>query len=333
MRVLAGDLGGTKTALLIIECTDKTCEILARQRYPSAQFDGLHTIVDRFFEDTQITAETVGAACFGVAGPVNDNPAGFQTATITNLPWELNSQRLSDSTGINKLRIINDFSAIGYGLQALQPQDLITLQTGLTRPHAPQALIGAGTGLGTGYLIWCGQHYEVYPAEGGHADFAPNDPLQLALLHNLQQRFGHVSYERVLSGAGLTNLFSFLLEHHNKMPSQALREAMDKGDPAAAISEYAMQYNDPIAEQALSLFTQIYGHCAGNLALHYLARGGVFVAGGIAPKIIEPLSSGTFIQAFCDKGRMTELIQTIPVYLVNNPLVGALGAGLAASRL
>lgn len=333
MKVLAGDLGGTKTVLQVIDCDHERFATIAEQRYPSSDYDGLHTITKQFFVDVKIPPQTLHAACFGVAGPVSNNPAGFQTATITNLPWELHSLRLSDAIGIDKVKLINDFRAIGYGLSVLNEQDLIELQAGLVRPQAPRALIGAGTGLGTGFLVWQDGHYEVFPAEGGHTDFAPNDALQAELLAHLSKRFGHVSYERVVSGAGLVNIFSFLVEHLQSAPSEALSQAMAHSDPAAAISEFAVAERDPLAEQALAIFVQIYGHCAGNLALHYLARGGLFVAGGIAPKIAPKLADGAFISAFCDKGRMSELNQMVPVYVVKNPAVGVLGAGLAASRL
>lgn len=332
MRVLAGDIGGTKTRLLLAECTASACVPIVERTYTSAAFTGLASIVRVFLQGVGATDAAAERACFAVAGPVRETETG-QSARITNLPWELHSAHLATELEIPRVRLINDFQGVGYGIDALGPDDFEVLQAGQVTTHAPRAIIGAGTGLGQAILIWQNDHYEVYPTEGGHADFAPTDARQMGLLRELMREFGRVSYERVLSGPGLVRIYAFLRDSRKAEESPALREAMHLGDPAAAISAYALTRNDPLASLALDLFVRIYGAQAGNLALTCLAQGGVYIAGGIAPQIIERLRDSTFLTAFNDKGRMAPLTTEMPVRVILNPRVGLFGAALAAARL
>jgi len=329
MAVLAGDIGGTKTLLQIADFARDSYRVIDERRYINRAYGDFTAVVNEFMQSAaaRIAPLTLDAACFGVAGPINVTAAGQHTH-LTNLPWTLDSNGLSHTLNIPKVRLINDFQATGYGIEALAPEDFRELQTGKRKPRGTRALIGAGTGLGEGLLIWQQDHYEVLAAEGGHVDFAPTDELQIALLRYLMQRFPRVSYERILSGRGLVNLYDFLRSHS----SDSTSFIQDTPDPAALTSA-ALKQTDPLASQALDLFISIYGAQAGNLALTVLAAGGVYIAGGIAPKIIDRLADGAFMRAFLNKGRLSPFLATIPVRVIMNPKVGLMGAALAASRL
>ncbi len=316
--LLAGDLGGTKTWLRL-SCGG---EVLREQRYDSAAFDGLIPMIADFLGDSVPTA-----ACFGVAGPVRG-----ATAQITNLPWRIDAGEIATRFAIPHVSLINDFQAVAYGIEALAAADLLTLQAGQPQPQGPRAVIGAGTGLGEGYLVWQGEHYQALPSEGSHADFAPADEIQAELWRWLAPRYGHVSWERVVSGPGLADIYGFLRERGELPESPQLAAALQSGDPSAAISEYALQHGDALAGAALDLFVAAYGAEAGNLALKILATGGLYVAGGIAPKIAERMQTGGFLRAFLAKGRFAGLLATIPVQVVLNPQVGLLGAERMAGR-
>ena len=328
MKALAADIGGTKTLLRLVEYSGDEPTVVDEKRYASGNFP--HPLP--MFEDFLESQGQVDAACFGVAGPVSDEQ-GEQTARVTNLPWNLNTAVLKDELNIPKMRLINDFQAIGYAIEELGEKDLTTLQTGTPVTHGARAVIGAGTGLGEGGLTWSGDHYEVLGSEGGHVDFAPTDDTQLELLRFLRGRYERVSYERVLSGPGLSNIYSFVRERNPKAENPDLAQAMRDGDAPAAITEFALWREDKLARQAVDIFVKIYGAQAGNIALTWLAHGGVYIAGGIAPKIVDFLDSDLFLEAFLGKGRMRELLESIPVRVVLNPKVGLVGAAAAASRL
>lgn len=332
MHVLAGDIGGTKVLLQIAEFNEGNYQVMAEQRFASNAYDGLLPIIQDFLRTSSAhTSISLHSACFGIAGPISEMPAG-QLAKVTNLPWEVKGALLARELKLGKLRLINDFQAIGYGIEALSAQDLAVLQEGEAVPHAPRIVIGAGTGLGQGLLIWQGDHYETIATEGGHVDFGPTDALQMELLQYLKKKLNHVSYERVLSGSGLVTIYNFLRDREVSA-SPDLADAMKTGDPAAVISDAALKGKDALAIQALDLFVTIYGAQAGNFALSCLAEGGVYIAAGIAPKIIDKLTDGTFMRAFTSKGRMSSLVQAMPVKVIMNPKVGLMGAALAASRL
>lgn len=332
MKVLAGDLGGTKTLLMIAECEGAQLRVLTEQRYDSGAFPNLLPMLQSFLHQSGQHAVGIERACIAVAGPVTETVDG-QNATITNLPWRFDNISLASQTGIARLRLINDFQGVGYGIEALGEADVVSLQRGVPRAAGARVVIGAGTGLGIGVLVWTRDFYEVLPSEGGHADFAPTDAEQIELLRALLIEFEHVSAERLICGRGLVRIYEFLLARQVAPESAALRAAMTAGDPAAAISAAALAKSDRLAEAALDLFVRLYGAAAGNLALTVLASGGVYVAGGIAPKIIDKLRDGAFLQAFLAKGRMAKLLATLPLRVVVNPRVGLLGAALAASRL
>lgn len=316
--VLSGDIGGTKTWLRL----SMGGTVLRERRYDSTAYSGLDPMLADFLAETKPIS-----ACFGVAGPVQE-----RVANITNLPWRIEADAIAAQFAIPAVSLINDFQAVAYGIEALTASDLLTLQAGQARKHAPRAVIGAGTGLGEGCLVWCDDGYQALPSEGSHADFAPADELQVELWRYLAQRHGHVSWERVVSGPGLAAIYEFLKQRGEPAESPQLAAAMQIGDPAAAISEQALQHNDALSMAAVELFVAAYGAEAGNLALKILATGGVFVAGGIAPKIAAYLKTGTFLRAFLAKGRFAALLSTIPVHVVLNPQVGLLGAEVVAKQ-
>ncbi|MDD5180765.1 MAG: glucokinase [Gallionellaceae bacterium] len=320
---LAGDIGGTKT-LLQVSAADGV--LLLQKSYPSTAYAGLAEILDEFLHEAG-TAE-IAAACLALAGPVSG-----RRVKLTNLPWEVDADALAARFAISHISLINDFEAVGLGIAALQPTDLLTLQAGDVQEHGVRVVTGAGTGLGVAWLTWQDEGYAVHSSEGGHMDFAPLDAAQYKLLQYLQQRHGHVSYERIVSGPGLVAILEFLRDSGRSAPSAQLSAAMEAGDAAAAIARFAQQDNEPIACMALDLFANVYGAFVGNLALAALPRGGIYIAGGIAAKISSILHQGAFLHAFLDKGRYTRLLGTLPVHIVTNPQVGLSGASLAAKRI
>ncbi len=328
MRVLAGDIGGTKVRLQVAEIDGHVARVAAEWRVKSADYDGLGSIIAECFNAAGLTGVAMDAACFGIAGPVQSEGAR-QSAKVTNLPWVIESDALARMLGGARVRLINDFQALGYAVEGLTADDVFVLQTGVEQPHAPRVVVGAGTGLGQGILIWDGDHYEAIATEGGHVDFAPTDALQQELLQFLAAKFGRVSYERILSGPGIANVYTFLTERAGRSAAPLLATA----DPAAAITDAALAGSDPAAVQALALFVRIYGAQAGNVALSVLAHGGVYIGGGIAPKILPVLSNGDFIRAFVDKGRMAPLLAAMPVRVIVDTGAGLLGASLVARRM
>jgi glucokinase len=323
--VLAGDVGGTNARLAIVEMDGRTARIVRERRYPSRDHPGLAPIVRRFCEEE---ASRPDRACFGIACPlVGDD------CTAPNLPWTINGRALAAEIGIPRTRIINDFVAVGYGIELLGASDLVTLQEGRPEPQGPIALIGAGTGLGQGFLLWEGDHYRVLPSEGGHGDYAPRGKLQAGLLQFLDRQFNRVSWERLLSGPGLVNTYRYLLASAVAPEQATVRAEMEKEDPAAVIAGHALARTDCLSDRALDLFCEIFGAQAGNLALTVVSTGGVYLAGGIAPRIVERLKSGPFLTAFRDKGRLSELLSRIPVHVIMNPNGALLGAAAVAGRM
>ena len=348
MTILAGDIGGTKTLLQIANnLGHKNVPIvLYEQRYVSAQFPEFDEMLHDFLVAAhQANVPMPVTACIGVAGPVLRDKDGNTIAKVTNLPWLLDANKLSAKFNLRRLRLINDFQAVGYGLEALSDDELVVVQAGEPdNQHMPPcALIGAGTGLGQGLLVWKGDsdsgHYEVLGSEGGHADFAPGSAEQRGLLQflvkqkQLVKQPERVCVEDVLSGRGLVNVYHYFAAQYPEQVNPLFTQSMLEGDAAAIVSETALSGTDSLAERALNLFVEIYGTQAGNLALIYMATGGVFIAGGIAPKIQSRISAGPFLKAFQDKGPMSAMMKKIPVRLVMNPQVGLKGATLIASRL
>lgn len=328
MAILAGDIGGTKTLLQLAEPNGGRFELLYEQRYPSADFSDFLPVVQQFLASAPAEAKAnMTGACFGVAGPVSG-----RSAVTTNLPWKLEADQLEQTLGIPHVRLINDFQAVGYGIEALDDADLVTLQEGNANPKGTRIVIGAGTGLGQGLLVWQDDHYEVVASEGGHSSFAPIDELQIGLLKYLKTQFEWPTWERVASGRGLVNIFNFLAQ--TEPVTDALKLALQAGDQGAAISQFGLSGEDATASKALDLFVKIYGAQTGNFALTALATGGVYVAGGVAPKIIRKIQEGGFLLAFLDKyDKMQPLLKAMPVKVVMNQHVGLLGCAVAASRL
>ncbi|HUG38488.1 MAG TPA: glucokinase [Candidatus Limnocylindrales bacterium] len=323
--ILAGDVGGTKTALALFEHGKPGGPRVAGTTLPSRDFPSLEVAVDVFL-DREGRPE-VDAACFGVAGVVLDG-----RCVTTNLPWVVDERRLAETIPAPRVRLLNDLEAAGHGVLALPPADLMTIQDGPAR-DGNKALIAAGTGLGEGLLIWDGTGYRVIATEGGHTDFAPRTDLEAELLAFLRAELGRVSYERVLSGPGLFNIYRFL-RHRDPAPEPTwLRDRMAEGDPSAVVSEVGLAGEDPRCVTALDVFASVYGAEAGNLALKTLAVGGVIVGGGIAPKIRAKLLDGRFVEAFRAKGRLQDLMADIPVHLSLNVEAPLLGAARVAQSL
>ncbi len=323
--ILAGDIGGTHARLSYYEQTadDQHFVAVHEKVYASREFRGLNEIVLQFISET---GARPGAATFGVAGPVRNG-----RVETSNLPWVVESSRLARDLHLDSVNLINDLEAQAWGIQCLGPSDMVALnQISAEAPVGNQAVVAAGTGLGEAGLIWVSarQEYDIFACEGGHTDFAPRNELEIDLLRYLLARFGHVSYERIVSGPGLVNVYLFLKDSHrgNEKEPQWLRDEIAAGDPAAAISRAAVSAKAPLAEQALDLWISVYGAEAGNMALKILALGGVFLAGGIAPRILPKLSGPLFMQAFLSKGRMQAVLETIPVRVITNDKSGLLGA-------
>ncbi len=305
MRIIAGDVGGTKTLLQFVD----RGLVVAEQRYESGAFPTFDAMLATFMP---LVDGPVDAACFAVAGPVLE-----QRAEITNLKWLMEARDLSSTFGIKHVALINDFYAVALGVPLLTPTERLSLNQGRRRPRDPIAILGAGTGLGQAYLVWHGEQWNVIPSEGGHTDFAPQDEEQMRLLAALQKKYGHVSWERLVSGMGLVNIFMFLGG-----------TAADAGEVAARAEK-----NDPMAIRTFQMFVDIYGAEAGNLALSVLARGGVFLAGGIAAKNTRFFTDGRFMEAFLRKGRFRELLLEVPVDLITDQKVGLRGAAEMARRV
>jgi glucokinase len=289
-------------------------------------------VLRNFLDEPKVAGmgQNPAAACFAVAGPITE-----QSASLTNLPWLMKAADIAREFSIPSVKLINDFAAVALSVEILSTSDLVTLQAG--RPYAGElrVAVGAGTGMGGAWLVWHRDRYIPLPSEAGHTDFAPADELQDQLLQYLRKKFGHVSIERVLSGPGLTNIFNFLSDFQGVDPviAAGLIQVHLGVDGAAQVADLAFKHKHPIAVKAMNLFVDIYGAYAGNLALAGLSRGGVYVAGGIAPKIIDKLREGGFMKAFCDKGRFSALMGEIPVHVVMNPKAGLMGATQEAHRM
>lgn len=321
--VLAGDIGGTKTLLALYGSQNGRLELLREARFASAEFAGLAEIVAVFLQD-----EIPVAACFGVAGPVADG-----ICRATNLPWLLEETALSAALGGAPVKLLNDLEAIALGVTHLPDQAFYCLNLGRAAP-GNMAVIAAGTGLGEALLHWHGVGYAAIASEGGHCDFAPLNAEQDGLLAFLRERFaGHVSYERILSGSGLHLIYQYLLSEDGVPSNPQVDQALRDDDPAVAIARFGLSQGDAVCRQALVIFVRIYGQEAGNLALKCLARGGVVLAGGIAPKLLPVIKDGWFMEGFCDKGRFAGLLQDIPVRVCLEPQAPLLGAAAAAFAL
>lgn len=319
--ILAGDIGGTKTVLALIEpLADGTLHSVREQTFASREFLDFEEILDLFLADQPPPT----SACFGVAGPVVE-----QRCQTTNLPWLLDGRRLQQKLGTDQVKLLNDLEAMALGMLHLPPEDFVELNPAAEPQTGNIAVIAAGTGLGEAALYWDDQRYHPIATEGGHSDLAPQTEQQDRLLVYLRQLFpDHVSCERVLSGNGFSHLYDFLLADRfaPACPAIPAAHAESEVDRNALISRLGVGGEDPLCEEATRLFAELYGAEAGNLALKLLATGGVFIGGGIGPKIRKVLESGEFLRSFAAKGRFQPLLAKIPVKLALNPRAPLIGA-------
>src|SRR5580693_9559735 len=319
--ILAGDVGGTKVHLALFDFTDGNLKHTRDKQFPAKEDHGLEEIVKQFLGTDRATS-----ACFGVPGPVRDG-----RLRLTNLPWTLDSRELARNLKIDYVFLINDLQANGYGIAELGPEQIYTLSEGDPRQVGNRALISAGTGLGEAFLVFDGRNYVPFPSEGGHSDFAARNEDEIDLLRFLRQKYdGRISFERVVSGQGLTNVYEFLRDGKGIEEPLWLAERMRQEDPNAVITESALKAKSELCEKTLDMFVSAYGAEAGNLALKILSVGGLYVGGGIAPRILEKLKDGTFLKAFTDKGRLSQLLVNTPVRVILESRTALIGAAAYA---
>jgi glucokinase len=323
--ILAGDVGGTKVDLGLFQQSADALAPVREHRYATAQFASLEAVCAEFLG----ASDAPNAACLGVPGPIIDG-----NAHATNIPWILSSASMSRALNGVPVRLINDLTAIAYGTVHLKPAEFAVLHRAENPPaHGNIAVVAAGTGLGEAALVWEGDRYYAVASEGGHSDFAPHGAEQIELLRFLTGEFGHVSYERVLSGPGLWNIYRFLRRESGVEEPAWLSAQISAGDASAAVSEAALAGRDPVCVHALTMFCDIYGSEAANLALKVLALGGVYLGGGIAPKILPMLTGDAFVKGFLAKGRLNEILRRIEVRVSLNPAAGLLGAAHYAAAM
>ncbi len=328
--ILAGDVGGTKVHLALYRFEQGALRHVRDQKFPAAQYPELQSIVREFLGGDAATGKPgeIDAACFGVPGPARNN-----VVRLTNLPWTLDSHQLARDLGIEHLFLINDLEANGYGIAELSPDQILVLSEGDSSLVGNRALMAAGTGLGEGFLVWNGKTHIPMASEGGHVDFGPRTDLEIELLKYLRsdpEINGHVSWERVCSGIGLRNIYMFLRDEKKMIESPILRQRMQEEDPNSVIGELGEARADELCAKVLDIFVSAYGAEAGNLALKVLAHGGVYIGGGIAPKILKKMQDGTFMQAFCDKGRLHDLVCQMPVRIILETRAALIGAAAYA---
>jgi glucokinase len=320
--ILAGDVGGTKIHLALYDCVDGKLLHVRDRQYAAKAYSGIEDFVEPFLESDQ-----VDVASFGVAGPVRNG-----RAQLTNLPWALDTAELARKLNIETVLLLNDSQANAYGLSELSSDQLYTLSEGDVRQTGNRALIAAGTGLGEVYLVWDGSRHIPYSSEGGHSDYAPRNEDEIDLMRYLLKKYqGRLSYDRVVSGQGLTNIYEFLRDVRRMETPDWLAARMTADDPNAVIADLAMAGKSEICEKTLEMFVSAYGAEAGNLALKTLSLGGLYVGGGIAPKILDKLKDGAFMRAFTDKGRLSRLLIDMPVQIILESRTALLGAAAYAA--
>ncbi|MFP4682291.1 MAG: glucokinase [Ectothiorhodospira sp.] len=332
MEVLAGDIGGTKTLLLLARVERDTLVPIARQRYDSSAYEDLAPMVRDFLTAHEAEGIRIAAAGFALAGPV-EREDGREHARLTNLPWQLDSEGLKRSLGIPRVGLLNDFEGIAHSLDDLPPEHLHPLQTVPPQPQGTQLVVGAGTGLGV-CIVAPGRPVRLIPTEGGHAGFAPADERQARLWAHIARSEGRCTREHLLSGRGLGRIARFLAEVEGVRAGDELSAALASVDPAAAeITRLGLEGKDPVALETLKLFSALYGGQTGDLALACLPFGGVYIAGGIAPRLLPVLQSGAFMEAFVDKPPMSRLLERMPVQEIGYTDAGVLGAARLAAEL
>ena len=317
--LLAGDIGGTKTVLALISEGKGARQPIHEARYPSDDYPSLEAIISEFLT---VTKATVTRASFGVAGPVVEG-----RAQITNLPWLIDTAVICQQFDIPAVRLLNDLEAIATAVPHLEASDLVTLNEGVRKPQGAIGIVAPGTGLGEAFLVWNGRSYEAHPSEGGHTAFGPTNDEQMALLTYLRQHFHHVSYERVCSGVGIPNIYAYCRDNGRYHEPQWLRSEIEATeDPTPVIVNAAVKRQVDICTATLDLFMEVLGDEAGNMALTVLATGGIYLGGGIPPRILPQLKASNFLQAFQNKGRFSPMMAQVPIYVITNSQAGLYGA-------
>ncbi len=323
--ILAGDIGGTKTNLAYFEQRGETLVPLLIESYPSQSYPSLLDVIAVLQHEHP---QRITAAAFGIAGPVVEN-----RCRLTNISWVVDGDEVARSLGLPAVGLLNDLVATAYGLLRLEKKDIRTLQEGKPVRHGAIGVIAAGTGLGGCALVWNGSTYLAIPSEGGHADFAPRNQVEADLMLFLRNSYEHVGVERVVAGPGIHNIYRFLRSRADAPEPGWLTSALMTGDPSAVISQAALEEKDAICEQTLDIFTSAYGSEAGNIALRFLATGGMYVAGGIAPKILSKIEEGAFLESFLSKDTYRPLLQSMPFHVVLNEKTALLGAAHYAATM
>ena len=327
-HILAGDIGGTKTVVTLLENTGDGLKEIRESIFPSQEHRALGEILEKFLREAK--TPPIEAACFGIAGAVIDGKSN-----PTNLPWRLDEKDIAKTLGVPRTRLINDLEAAAYGMLHLKDDELCELNRGPDPGRKGNvAVLAAGTGLGEAMIFWDGKRHHVIASEGGHADFAPRTDEEIELLKYLREKYdGHVSYERVLSGSGFFNVYCFLRDSGFAPEPDWMTEKLEAGDPSAVVTKAGLEDEDPLSVRTLELFSNIYGAEASNLALKCIAMGGVFIGGGIAPKILPGMEAGHFMNGYRDKGRFTELVESMRVCVALNPRTPLIGAAYYALDL
>jgi glucokinase len=320
MQILAGDIGGTHCRLALYQADSPSDFTLSDEMtFASAAAANPVEIITQFL--SRFPERAPDMACIGIAGPVIE-----QTCATTNLPWRVSAQEIRDTFGLERVWLLNDLEASAWGIDALEPSDFHLLNPGHAQINGNRAIIAAGTGLGEAGMVWNGSRHQPFATEGSHSDFAPINTLEFALHQWLAARHGHVSWERLVSGPGLEAIYCFLLEHHHQRTPDWLHEAIARQGLAPAVSSAALEERDALCIESLDLFLDLFGREAGNLALKLMATGGVYLGGGIAPRILAGLKSDRFRKAFCDKGRMSPLLEAMPVWVILADKIALSGA-------
>lgn len=323
MHVVAGDIGGTSARLALYEVSGQVPRLLARRTYASRDHAGVEPVLSAFLAEAGIRPDAIA---LGVAGPVRDG-----TCRATNLPWVIAAESVAAATGIARVRLLNDLEAAAWGIDAVEDDHRVVLHAGRAGVRGNQSVVAAGTGFGEAGRVWSGDRYVPFASEGGHADFAPTDEIGYAYHRWMAQRHGHVSWDRVVSGPGLVSLHDFLRDRTGGRAPGWLADDLASGDPAAAIARAGLERTDAVCDEALGRFVRLFGAEAGNHALKLMALGGVYITGGIAPKILPRMKEGAFVEAFLDKGRMRPVVADMPVTVILDGDTALKGAAICAS--
>ncbi len=318
MHILCGDIGGTKTRLAAFNMDDFTHPI-AEESYPSTNYSSLEEIISEFHSDH---GRPIAYAAFGIAGPILG-----RSCRTTNLPWEIDADKMEQELGIASIHLINDLEATAYGIAALNEDDFYTMQDGSLYASGNRTVIAAGTGLGQAGLFWDGNKYIPFATEGGHCDFAPGNELEYELLTTLRQDDNNLCWEEILSGPGLVSIYNFLLVRRQRPIPKWLDRKQQTGGAGETITDQANK-GDPVSAEALGIFSRLYGAEAGNLALKMMATGGVYIGGGIAPKILNWLKQPQFLEAFLNKGKMRSLMESMPLHVILNDRAALYGPAM-----